>query len=81
MPPTSSLSGSLRTSTPSSRMSGGRKKRKVNRESILQIVGEKLQHTRQEDEYDIIGRNVAEKLRKLEPTMRIFAESYKRRAF
>lgn len=43
-------------------------------DSILQVVGEKLQQSRPEDEFDIVGKNVAQKLKKLDPNTRIFAE-------
>ena len=43
-------------------------------DEILSIVGQKLQDSRNQDEYDIIGKNVAEKLRKIEPMMKIYAE-------
>lgn len=48
--------------------------KKVDSENILQLVGDKLKQSRAEDEFDIVGKNVAEKLRKLDPTMRIYAE-------
>jgi hypothetical protein len=43
-------------------------------ESLLALVNEKLSSTRGEDGFDIIGKNVAEKLRNLPPQMKLFAE-------
>lgn len=69
--PSSSVSG---TSKAFPRTSGRQKKQKTDSDSILKVVGERLQNCRQEDAFDIVGRNIAEKLRQLEPTMRIYAE-------
>ena len=43
-------------------------------DKVLELVGERLVSTRQEDEHDIFGRNIAAKLRKLLQTQRIYAE-------
>ena len=37
-------------------------------DKVLELVGERLVSTRQEDENDIFGRNIAAKLRKLSQT-------------
>ncbi|XP_071054690.1 uncharacterized protein [Onthophagus taurus] len=73
MPPTPSSATSI-SSKSSTNKPRRQKKSKVDTDSILQVVGEKLQNSRAEDEFDIVGRNVAEKLRKLDPNMRIIAE-------
>lgn len=48
-------------------------KRKLRKESekLLRVVCERLQN---EDEDDIVGKCVANKLRKLDPTMKVYAE-------
>lgn len=43
-------------------------------EAVLNIVSQKLSSCREEDEYDAIGKNVASKLRRLNPEQRIFTE-------
>ncbi|XP_071053516.1 uncharacterized protein [Onthophagus taurus] len=44
-----------------------------NTESLITLVTEKLKKT-EEDEFDIIGKNVAEKLRKLPTNIKLFSE-------
>lgn len=41
---------------------------------MLRIVGDRLATVRQEDEYDVVGKNVAAKMRSLDPEQKIYAE-------
>ncbi|KAL4152806.1 hypothetical protein QTP88_000639 [Uroleucon formosanum] len=43
-------------------------------DEVLTLVGEKLKFSNSEDAHDITGKNIAGKLRTLEPMMRIYAE-------
>lgn len=43
-------------------------------ESVLAVIGKRLAVKRREDEYDVVGKNVALKLRKMNPNMQIIAE-------
>lgn len=42
--------------------------------SVLAMIGERIAASRKEDEFDIVGRNVASKLRKMTPNMQVIAE-------
>jgi len=43
-------------------------------DDMLTLVGEKLKFTSPEDTHDVTGKNIAGKLRTLDPMMRIYAE-------
>lgn len=58
MPPTPSSTSPLSNASPSS-------KKYVNTDRVLELVGQKLKNSRFEDEYNIIGRNVARKMQKI----------------
>lgn len=42
--------------------------------SVLSMIGERISASREEDEFDSVGRTVAAKLRKMAPHMQIIAE-------
>lgn len=43
-------------------------------DEVLTLVGEKLKFSNPEDAHDVTGKNIAGKLRTLDPMMRIYAE-------
>ena len=43
-------------------------------DALLLLIGERIATSRQEDEFDYIGKNVASKLRKMTPEMEVVAE-------
>lgn len=75
MPPTPLSTQSIANS---SRSSASRKRKRQDEnnkaQSLMTLVNEKLSSCRREDEYDIIGKNVAQKLRQLPSQMKVFAE-------
>ena len=43
-------------------------------ENVLTLIGERITSSRPEDEFDIVGKNVATKLRKMTADMQLLAE-------
>lgn len=56
---------------------GARKKQRPSissAENVLTLIGERITSSRPEDEFDIVGKNVAMKLRKMTADMQLLAE-------
>lgn len=43
-------------------------------ENVLKLIGERIKSSRPEDEFDIVGKNVATKLRRMTADMQLIAE-------
>lgn len=53
-----------------------RKEKTSETDQVMHLLGEKLKSTRSEDELDIVGRNIANKLRNMPHDTRILAEKF-----
>lgn len=60
------------TTTPS--CTSSRKKKKTGTDEVLGLISKKLREDKEDDECDIVGKNIAAKLRKLSPEMKMYAE-------
>ena len=73
--PSTSSAGSNAQGRESPPIKRGRKRLSQNNtDKVMGLLGNRLALSRNEDEYDCIGKNIAVKLRKMSNNMRIYAE-------